>query len=106
MTSKSTWKAHERATAAMLGTKRNGNTGHNTSDCETELWAIECKSRQEVPLWLTAAMAQARRNAKPGQTPLVVLHKVGWRHTEDMVIMSRANFEAWLGTLKETEETA
>ena len=106
MSSKSTWQRHERATAAMFGVKRNGNTGRNSADCETDAWAVECKSRKDVPLWLQRAIAQAVANAKPGQTPLLVLHPVGGRRVNDLVIMRRSDFEDWLGRLSEPEEAS
>lgn len=92
-----TWKEHERRVAARLDSKRNGNRGTATADIDTPLWAVECKSRRELPAWLLDAMTQARRNAGDGQTALVCLHQVGQRSDKDIVCMSLADFTAWAG---------
>ena len=97
MTRTATWKEHERRTARRLSGVRNGNTGKPTSDVTAGPWAIECKSRKDLPAWLLDAMTQARRNAGAGQTGLVVLHQVGGRSDKDIVCMTLADFTAWAG---------
>lgn len=95
------WKAHERRTAAALGGKRAGPTGKEGADVLHPLWAIECKERKELPIWLQDAMMQARRAAIRGQVPIVVLHQLGSHGSEDLVVMRRADFQALHGLLKE-----
>lgn len=100
-------KTTERSVARRLGGKRNGATGLATADVETAVFAIETKSRKTLPDWLTAAMAQAVRNAPDGKTSLLVLHELGRRHDGDLVIMRMGDFEDWFGRVgSETAETA
>jgi len=94
-----TWKANERAIARRLGGQRVGNRGSNTEDVAHPWLSIEVKSRRVLPAWLVAAVAQARRNASAGRLPLVVLHQVGRRHDDDLVLLTLADFEAWFGGL-------
>ncbi len=63
------WKRAERAVAKALGGQRTSKTGQGTNapDVETESWSIEVKHRDQLPLWLTEALAQAVRNASEGQ---------------------------------------
>ncbi len=53
--------------------------------------------RQRLPSWLQAAMAQARANAPAGRLPVVILHKLGQRHDDDLVVLRLADFEEWFG---------
>ncbi len=93
------WKRTERAVARKLGGKRTSKVGQGTNapDVETDAWSIEVKHRQELPLWLTEALAQAARNASDGKLPLVVLHESGRRHVDDLVVLRLGDFEAWFG---------
>lgn len=93
-----TWKEHERRTARRLSGVRNGNRGTATSDVTAGAWAVECKSRKQLPTWLLDAMAQAKRNATPGTVGIVVLHKVGQRSDNDIVCLTKADFQAIAGT--------
>ena len=94
-----TWKEHERRTARRLSGQRTGNTGTAVADVQAGAWAVECKSRKDLPAWLLDAMNQARRNALTGQTGIVVLHQVGQRSDRDIVCMSLADFTAWAGAI-------
>lgn len=85
----------ERQTAKALGGERTGQYGG--TDVETERWAVECKERKTVPAWLTDAVAQAARHAGKGQTPIAVVHRLGARHDDDLVVMRMADFVAWFG---------
>ena len=99
MTRTTAWKDHERRTARRLSGARNGNTGKPTADVSAGPWAVECKSRKDLPAWLLDAMTQAKRNALAGQTGIVVLHQVGQRSDKDIVCMSLADFTAWAGAI-------
>jgi len=92
------WKEHERRTARRLSGTRTGNRGTATADVEAGAWSVECKSRKELPGWLLDAMAQAKRNAQPGQTGIVVLHQVGQRSDNDIICIRLAD---WLAVIKE-----
>ena len=39
-------------------------------------WAVQVKTRSELPAWLWAAVDQARRDAASGERPAVVLSEV------------------------------
>ena len=75
------WKRHERQVARRLGTVRQPSDGKATPDMVTDRFAIEHKSRETLPKWLTDAISQAHRNARgavsenrpKGRLPLVVL---------------------------------
>ena len=90
-----TWKAAERAIAAMLGGERVGCTGEATADVLTEGLAVEVKTRKLLPAWLKDAMRQAVDNADD-KTPVVVLHEVGQRHDGDLVLLRLADFAGML----------
>ena len=98
------WKEHERRTARRLSGVRTGNTGTAVADVTAGPWAVECKSRKELPAWLLDAMTQAKRNAGASQTGIVVLHQVGRRSDSDIVCMSLADFTAWAGNINTNNE--
>ncbi|MDW8059233.1 MAG: hypothetical protein RMK01_04085 [Thermomicrobium sp.] len=90
------WKRVERRVARLLGAQRVPVDGRGQAPDLTHPWlAVEVKSRQRLPQWLRSAMAQAVRTARPEQLPLVVLHQVGHRWTEDLVLLRLADFRAW-----------
>ena len=98
------WKANERATFALLGGKRTPITGRQRGDAPDgecgagwEWLCVECKSRQVVPEWLLEGMDQAHAAAKPGQLPVVTVHRVGDRRTGDLVVVRMADFLDWFG---------
>jgi len=99
-----TWKQTERAIAARLGGERVGNRGTGTPDVTTSWASVECKTRKVLPGWLQDAMAQAVRNARPETLPLVVLHEVGQRHDDDLVVVRLADFVQWFGEVTERDE--
>jgi hypothetical protein len=92
------WKAAERAIAQALGGRRVGCTGRDTSDVESDALAVEVKTRKRLPTWLFDAMQQARDNARGERLPVVVLHQVGGRHDDDLVLLRLADFRAYFGT--------
>lgn len=93
------WKAAEQGVAQMLGGKRVSNTklGLRSADVETPAYSVEVKSRKDFPNWLVNAVSQAHRNAARGKLPLVVLHQVGCRRMNDLVIVRMDEFIEWFG---------
>ena len=87
------WKQTERAIAKRLGGERVGPSGRATADVLTDALAIEVKTRKTLPRWLLDAMAQATAVASDGRLPIVVLHQVGQRHDDDLVVLRLADFE-------------
>lgn len=82
------WKSVERRLAGIFGTVRRGPLGG--ADFETDLLAVEVKSRKSLPAWLLGAVEQAERNAR-GKMPVVILHRVGSRYEDDLVIVRLGN---------------
>jgi hypothetical protein len=92
---------HERRTAAALGGRRIGNTGRASADAVSDWLAIECKARLQLPAWLTGAVKQAVTAAAAytsARLPVAVLHQVGGRAADDLMVMRRADFVAWFGS--------
>lgn len=87
------WKDHERAIAKRLGGKRSGPQGQACADVVHPVLSIECKERKSLPLWLMHAMGQAEDAASGGKLPAVVLHQLGRRHDEDLVVVRLKDFE-------------
>lgn len=100
-----TWKATERAIAHRLGGVRVGCTGHNTPDVATSRLAIEVKTRRELPAWLRDAMQQAHDNAGE-RVPVVILHQIGRRHDDDLVLLRFADFEHLAGQSGDSDRWA
>lgn len=76
MTSAQRWKRQEREIAAALGGVRLPNSGKGQPDVLAGNLAIQAKTTQALPGWLTAAMDQAHRDAGPDHLPIVVLNEV------------------------------
>lgn len=90
---KNRWKRIERAVAKKLGGKRLPINGRGKqADVETPCLAVEVKSRQTLPAWLTHAMSQSAAGCKPGQIGLVILHLIGAKHGADMVLLRLDDF--------------
>lgn len=70
------WKAQERQIAALLGGVRLPNSGRGQPDVIAGNLAVQVKCTKALPAWLTAAVAQATRDAGPGQVPVVVVSEV------------------------------
>lgn len=87
-----TWKAAERHIARRFGTQRSGPSGRNIPDVVTGALSIEVKTRRSLPAWLHDALAQAERNARPDTLAVVVLHQIGSRYDDDIVVMSMESF--------------
>jgi len=91
------WKRTERAIAATLGGQRIPVTGRQRGDAPDimhDRLSIEVKHRQSVPAWLTGAMAQAIASARNGQTPVVIIHRHGGRHADDLAVLRLADLAA------------
>lgn len=91
----SAWKAVERKIARRLAGRRVGCTGAATADVLTEHFSVEVKTRRRLPALLRKGMAQAMANAASLTVPLLVLHEVGRKHDDDLVIMRLEDFEEW-----------
>jgi len=97
---KRTWQRHEQAVAAALGTTRTGAGAQSRdggADVVTEWLAIECKSWRALPARVVAALEQAERAAGDGQLAIAVIHQVGGRRADDLVILRWSDFVAWFG---------
>ena len=92
-----TWKQCERAIAARLGGKRTGPSGRAGPDVTSSWLAVEVKTRRRLPAWLLDALQQARAGCSETRLPLVILHQVGSRHGDDLVLLSLGDFESWFG---------
>lgn len=90
-----TWKAVERRIAQRLSGRRVGCTGGATADVLTEYFSVEVKTRKRLPALLREGMAQAMANAASLTVPLLVLHELGRKHDDDLVIMRLEDFEEW-----------
>ena len=90
--SKSTWQRHERHIAAAVGGSRTGNTGGAGADVVTDDWSIEAKSWRRLPAKVTAALRQAEGSATGGRVAVAVLHEVGARHDDDLVVLRWRDF--------------
>lgn len=57
------------------------------------MFSIQVKHRNLLPTWLTSAWRQAKRDAKEGEVPLlVVCQSTQGKRTERYVIMEMATF--------------
>ena len=90
-----TWQRHEAAVAAALGTSRSGPG--NGPDVRTDWLVAECKSWQRLPARVLAALEQAERSATSEQLAVAVLHEVGQRRENDLVVLRWGDFLAWFG---------
>ena len=91
-----TFKGVERAIAKRLGGKRVGHLGG--ADVIVDDWlSVEVKSRKQIPQWIRAALNQSKRNAGISELPIVILHQVGQNHNGDIVILTLADFQNWIG---------
>ncbi len=98
---KRTWQRHEAAVAAALGTTRTGAGAQNGRDGGADVctdWLVaECKSWRRLPARVEAALRQAERSATSEQLPVAVLHGVGQRRENDLVVLRWGDFRAWFG---------
>ena len=99
---KRTWQRHEQAVAAALGTTRSGAGAQNGreggADVRTGWLVAECKSWRRLPARVEAALRQAERSATSEQLAVAVLHGVGQRRENDLVVLRWGDFLEWFGT--------
>ncbi len=89
------WKAQERAVAAALGGVRLPNTGAAQCDVRLPGWAVQVKTRTELPAWLWSAVEQATRDAGPDERPAVELNEVAQgRKARRLVVLDLELFAA------------
>ena len=98
---KGNFKWHERRIARLLGGRRIPNSGFGQPDVIAGMFAVQCKHRVSLPKWFTDAWKQAKRDAKEGQVPvLVVSLSTQGRKAEDFVIVDLATFRDLHGELE------
>ena len=63
----------------------------------TQWVCIECKERKLIPKWLAEAVAQIVTRTPAEKLPIVVLHKKGGQHKDDVVMLRLEDFQNWFG---------
>jgi len=92
------WKQQERSVAALLGGIRLPNNGRGQPDVRASGLAVQVKTMQQLPRWLTEAVAQATRDADPDELPLVVLCAVSrGRKVRRLLVVDFDTLIAWQG---------
>lgn len=71
-------------------------------DVATEIFSIEAKTRKKFVG--KQFMEQAVANCSKDKTPLVVVHVVGQRMANDLVMLRLGDFEDWYGSLNVEEK--
>jgi hypothetical protein len=61
------------------------------------------KSREKLPVWLLTAMEQAKAAVRGNQKPWVVLHEVGRRYAEGLVMFRLRDVAALFDELGKVE---
>jgi len=84
----------ERFIAKDLGGRRVGILGQEDVILHHGLSA-ECKERQKLPVFIHNCITQAERHAN-GNPAIVVLHKLGEEHENDLVFIRYRDFKAIL----------
>ena len=96
MSNRDRGKRTERDLAKRLGGKRVGILG--SEDISHDWASFEVKNR--VKSTVHGFMEQCTRNCPQGKVPIVIVHKHGERHGNDLVCMKLVDWEAWQGELK------
>lgn len=92
------WKRAERRIAQLVGGRRVPVTGRRGQPDVAHPWlAVEVKTRERLPRWLVAALAQARGAASSDQLPVAVLHERGMRYRDALVVLRLGDFLDWFG---------
>ena len=87
------WKRQERAIAMELRSTRIPNNGTGQPDIRAYGWAVQVKTRKEIPAWLWAAVDQAQRDACAGERAAVVLSEVmPGKRVRRLVVL---DFDTW-----------
>lgn len=92
------WKATERRIARDLASTRAHRPGKRSPDVSTELYAVEVKTRGQLPEWIKNALATARGHASGRQIGILVLHEK--RGRDDLVVLSYRDFIDHFGAVK------
>lgn len=81
-------KRNEKALAKKLGCDRVGIFGKE--DLKHSKYSFECKSRKTfvADSW----MGQAIKNCPEGKIPILIVHKLGKHHDNDLIIMRLSDF--------------
>ena len=90
------WKRAERRIAQLTGGHRVPVTGRRGQPDVAHPWlALEVKTRDRLPRWLVAALAQAQAVADRDQLPVAVLHEHGARYRDALVVLRLGDFLDW-----------
>jgi hypothetical protein len=99
MTNRTRGKNTERAIAKIVGGKRIGTLCGE--DIQHDDYSIEVKNR--VKSTAHGFMAQAIRNCPQGKTPMVIIHKHGDLHGNDLVCVRLKDWESWNGSITKAQ---
>ena len=80
----------ERAVCNYLGIERIAGSGRRDGD--GDWFSAEVKERATIPAWLTGALEQAERLSRTEQLAVLVLHELGARHDDDLVVLRLSEF--------------
>ena len=99
MRSRRSWKQHESLVAASLQGTRNPLTGIPNCDVDAGPFAVEVKTRERFPKWLTHAVQQAKDAAGTTRTGIVVLveSRQGVK-ARRYVLLTLEDWQQWHGT--------
>jgi hypothetical protein len=97
-----TWKAAERAIAALFGTVRippavfgqRADRGSHAPDAETDRLALQIKHGYQCPGYLREWLTGIKKNTPVGKTGVVVWHQAGGRFEDSLVILRAVDFAA------------
>jgi len=93
-------KRNEKVLADRLGGKREGIFGGE--DISMSLFSVEAKERKKFVG--QGFMEQAVRNCPEGKVPLVVVHILNQRRSNDLVMLRMSDFEDYYGKVEESED--
>lgn len=86
------YKRQEKVLAEYFKGNRTHQPGIDSPDAESSFFSVEAKGRKVVPKYLIDGIEQAERNATVGKLPVMVLHRQGQRHVNDLAIMRLSTF--------------
>ena len=88
------WKNVEKEVGRLLGGVRLGATGTDSADVHTDKFCIQVKYKKSFPLWLSHAVANAKRNAdKHSLAGAVILKERGTSWDDAMVMVDMRTFK-------------
>lgn len=91
-----TWQKHEQRVAEQFGTTRT-HSGEPGADVLSDWVVAECKSWRSLPARVEAALKQAEASADEDRLPVAVIHGVGRRYGDDLVVLRWKDFVDWFG---------